>query len=267
MSYTGKAIRLERILDRRTKRTVVVPMDHGIGQGPIRGLVDLTDTVDKVAEGGANAVLGHIGLPLFGHRRHGRDIGLIMHLSASTSLSPDPNNKVLVTPVEDALRMGADAVSIHINIGADSESEMLRSLGMTASRCREWGMPLLAMMYPRGKKIDPDNSAEHVKLAARTAAEMGVDIVKTDYTGDIDSFREVTRGCPVPVVVAGGPKMDTTEQILEVARESIEAGGAGVAIGRNVFQADNPTLMVRALSMIVHEGREVKEVMREMGIS
>jgi fructose-bisphosphate aldolase / 2-amino-3,7-dideoxy-D-threo-hept-6-ulosonate synthase len=91
--------------------------------------------------------------------------------------------------------------------------------------------------------------------------------VKTDYTGDIDSFREVTRGCPVPVVVAGGPKMDTTEQILEVARESIEAGGAGVAIGRNVFQADNPTLMVRALSMIVHEGREVKEVMREMGIS
>jgi len=266
MSYTGKTIRLERILDRKTNRTVIVPMDHGMGQGPIKGLVNMTETVDKVAEGGANAVLGHIGLPLFGHRRYGKDIGLIMHLSASTSLSPDPDNKVLITPVEDALKMGADAVSLHINIGAESESEMLKTLGMTASKCREWGMPLLAMMYPRGKKIDPQNSGENVRIAARAAAEVGVDIVKTNYTGDIDSFREVTRGCPVPVVVAGGPRMDTIEQILEMVRDSIEGGGAGVAIGRNVFQAEDPTAMVKAISMIVHEGYEVEEIMRKFGI-
>jgi len=239
-------------------------MDHGMGLGPIRGLVDLPETVDKVAEGGANAVLGHVGLPLFGHRRYGKDIGLIMHLSASTSLSPDPDSKVLITPVEDALKMGADAVSVHINIGAESECEMLQGLGMTASKCREWGMPLLAMMYPRGKKIDPQNSPEHVKLAARAAAETGVDIVKTNYTGDIDSFREVTEGCPVPVVVAGGPRMDTTGQILELVRDSIEGGGAGVAIGRNVFQAEDPTMMVRAISMMVHQDYEVKELMREL---
>jgi len=264
MSYTGKAIRLERIMDRRTKRTVIVPMDHGIGMGPIKGLVNMAETVDRVAQGGANAVLGHIGLALHGHRRYGRDIGLIMHLSASTSLSPDPNNKVIVTPVEDAIKMGADAVSVHINIGAESESEMLKSLGMTASRCREWGMPLLAMMYPRGKKIDSQTAVEYVKIAARAGAELGVDIVKTNYTGDIDSFREVTKGCPVPVVVAGGPKMDTIEDLLRMVHDSVVAGGAGVAIGRNIFQSEDPTKMVRAVAMIVHENYSVDEVMREL---
>jgi len=85
MSNVGKAIRLEHIINRKTRRTVIVPMDHGITVGPIPGLIDLTSAVDKVAEGGANAVLGHVGLPLFGHRGYGRDIGLIIHLSASTS--------------------------------------------------------------------------------------------------------------------------------------------------------------------------------------
>jgi fructose-bisphosphate aldolase/2-amino-3,7-dideoxy-D-threo-hept-6-ulosonate synthase len=266
MSYTGKVVRLERIMDRRTGRTVIIPMDHGLGMGPIKGLVNMTETVDKVADGGANAVLGHVGLPLFGHRRSGKDIGLIMHLSASTSLSPDPNNKVIITPVEDAIRMGADAVSVHINIGAETECEMLQSLGTVASRCREWGMPLLAMMYPRGRKIDSQHAVESVKIAARAAAEVGADIVKTNYTGDIDSFREVTNGCPVPVVVAGGPRMDTTEEILEMVRDSVEAGGAGVAIGRNVFQAKDPTNMVRALSMVVHQRYEVRDVIEELGL-
>ncbi len=264
MSYTGKAIRLERIIDRRTGRTVIVPMDHGMSLGPIKGLVDMSETVDRIAEGGANAVLGHIGLPLYGHRRYGRDIGLILHLSASTSLAPDPDNKVLITPVEDAIRMGADAVSVHINIGAATESEMLSNLGMVSSRCREWGMPLLAMMYPRGAKALPENLKENIKIASRAAAEAGVDIVKTSYTGDIDSFREVTRGCPVPVVVAGGPRMSTPRELLQMVYESIEAGAAGVAMGRNVFQAEDVCSMVRAIALVVHERYNADEALKEL---
>ena len=88
-------------------------------------------------------------------------------------------------------------------------------------------MPLLAMMYPRGRKVDSETSVENVKIAARSAAELGVDIVKTNYTGSVESFREVTGGCPVPVVVAGGPRMETTEQILEMVHGSVEAGGSG----------------------------------------
>lgn len=262
MSYTGKAVRLERIINRDTGRTVIVPMDHGMSLGPIGGLEDMAAMVDKAAEGGANAVLGHVGLALHGHRRHGKDIGLIMHLSASTSLSPDPNEKVLVTSVEEALKMGADGVSVHINIGAETEGDMLRALGTTSMKCREWGMPLIAMMYPRGRKITSESSAGNVKIAARVAAELGADIVKTNYTGTVETFREVTRGCPVPVVVAGGPRMETTEQILEMVHDSIEAGGAGVAIGRNIFQANDPVAMLKAVSSVVHEDATVAEAMR-----
>ena len=264
MSLIGKSIRLERIMNRKDKRTVIVPMDHGVTVGPIRGLANLNEMVDKVAEGGADAVLGHRGLPMYGHRRYGRDIGLILHLSASSMLNPDPNNKVQVMKVEEALVMGADAVSVHINIGADNESEMLRTLGAVSTDCMRWGIPLVAMMYPRGKKVKSEHDLETVKLAARVGAELGADIVKTNYTGNVDSFREVVRGCLAPVIVAGGPRMETSKDVLQLVWEAVQAGGAGASIGRNVFQAPDPTRMVRAISRIVHEGHTVDEAMKEI---
>lgn len=247
----GKQIRLERIIDRNTKRTIIVPMDHGVTLGPIEGLIDMGKTVDQVAEGGANAVIGHLGLALHGHRMHGRDIGLILHLSASTSVGPDPNNKVLVNNVTHALKMGADAVSIHVNIGAESEASMLEDLGQVAITCMEWGMPLLAMMYPRGRKIDREDAPGHVALSARVAAELGADMVKTVYTGDPDSFRIVTKGCPVPVVIAGGSKKGIEATMKEI-EGAIEGGAAGISIGRNAFQYPDPAKFVAAASHIVH---------------
>jgi fructose-bisphosphate aldolase/2-amino-3,7-dideoxy-D-threo-hept-6-ulosonate synthase len=254
----GKEIRLERIINRNTRKTVIVPMDHGVTNGPIAGLIDLGEAVDRVAEGGANAVLGHVGLALHGHRKSGRDVGLILHLSASTSIGPDPNEKVLVNTVQNALKMGADAVSMHINIGADSEARMLADLGETAVACMEWGMPLLAMMYPRGRKIEDEHDPVHVALAARVAAELGADMVKTVYTGDPDSFRDVTRGCPVPVVVAGGSKTDD-RSTLELIEGAMLGGAAGISIGRNAFQHPTPERFIRAAALIVHEGRTADE--------
>jgi len=257
---SGKQIRLERIMDRNTKKTVIIPMDHGVTNGPIAGLIDLEEAVNQVAGGGANAVIGHVGLALHGHRRGGRDVGLILHLSASTSIGPDPNDKVLVNTVTNALKMGADGVSMHINIGADSEARMLADLGKVAIECMEWGMPLLAMMYPRGKKITDEKALEHVKLAARVAAELGADVVKTVYTGDPDSFREVTRGCPVPVVVAGGSKTDDLAT-LELIEGAMLGGAAGISIGRNAFQHRTPDKFVKASALIVHEGRSAREAL------
>ncbi len=257
----GKEIRMERIMDRNTGKTIIVPMDHGVTQGPIPGLIDTGRTIDLVAEGGANAVIGHLGLALHGHRRRGRDVGLILHLSASTAIGPDPNDKVLVNTVTNALKMGADGVSVHINIGADSEARMLEDLGRIAVECIEWGMPLLAMMYPRGRNIANEHDVEHVKLAARVAAELGADIVKTVYTGDADSFREVTRGCPVPVVVAGGSKTDDLA-ILELIEGAMEGGAAGISIGRNAFQHPDPVNLMRAAALIVHEGKPAEEAIK-----
>jgi fructose-bisphosphate aldolase/2-amino-3,7-dideoxy-D-threo-hept-6-ulosonate synthase len=256
----GKDIRLERIMNRNTRKTIIVPMDHGVSNGPIAGLIDMAQAVNLVAEGGANAVVGHVGLALHGHRQGGRDVGLILHLSASTSIGPDPNEKVLVNSVTNALKMGADAVSMHVNIGADSEARMLQDLGNVAVECMEWGMPLLAMMYPRGKNITRENDVEQVKLAARVAAELGADIVKTVYTGDPESFREVTRGCPVPVVVAGGSKTDD-RTTLELIEGAMAGGAAGISIGRNAFQHRTPARFVRAAACIVHANKSVEEAL------
>jgi fructose-bisphosphate aldolase/2-amino-3,7-dideoxy-D-threo-hept-6-ulosonate synthase len=120
------------------------------------------------------------------------------------------------------------------------------------------------MMYPRGKKVKSEHDVEAVKLAARVGAELGADIVKTNYTGEVDSFREVVRGCLAPVVVAGGPRMENSEQVLQMVWEAIQAGAAGASIGRNVFQAQDPTKMVRAIARIVHEGYTASEAMKEI---
>jgi len=258
MTEIGKRIRLDRIMNRNTKRTVIIPLDHGITMGPIRGLYDMKSIVDKVAEGGANAVLEHKGIIRAGYRGFGKDIGLILHLSASTNLGPDPNNKVLVADVEEAIKLGADAVSLHINVGSETEPQQLEALGIIAKICDEWGIPLLAMMYPRGRKISDQYDVDVVKHVARIGAELGADIIKTNYTGDPDSFREVVRGCPVPVVMAGGPKTNTDEEFCEMVYGCIQAGGAGVAAGRNVFQHEDPTSMVKVLCGIVHEGLDPK---------
>lgn len=256
----GKSIRMERIIDRNTGRTVIVPMDHGVSSGPIKGLIDLTASVNSVAEGGANAVIGHVGLPLHGHRHRGRDIGLILHLSASTSLGPDPNHKVLVNTVQQALKMGADGVSVHINVGADDEARMLEDLGKVAIECMEWGMPLLAMMYPRGAKIEDENDVEVVKHAARVGAELGADIVKCPYTGSPETFREVVEGCLVPVVIAGGSKMNE-EATLRMIEGALKAGAAGISMGRNAFQHERPASFVRAACAMVHQGATVEEAL------
>jgi fructose-bisphosphate aldolase, class I len=257
----GKHIRMERIIDRNSGRTVIVPMDHGVTLGPVAGLIDMKTSVDAIAEGGANAILMHKGLVGCGHRGSGKDVGLIIHVSASTTLAPDPNAKVIVCSVEEAVKLGADAVSIHINLGAEDEKEMLRDLGLIARQATEWRMPLLAMMYTRGQKVKNEYDAAVVKHAARVGAELGADMVKVPYTGSPESFRQVVEGCFVPVVIAGGEKMETDRDILAMVRGSVDAGGAGASIGRNAFQHHRPDKIVKAISRIVHDNASLDEAL------
>lgn len=261
MTLLGKRIRVERIINRNTSKTVIVPMDHGISVGPIDGVIDMKKAIQNVSEGGANAIVEHKGLVGEGHREQGSDIGLIIHMSASTALSPYPHAKTLVCTVEEAIKLGADAVSIHVNLGNGQEKEMLQDFGKVSYEARTWGMPLLAMIYPRGDKIKDEYDVGVIKHAARVGDEMGADIVKVSYTGSPESFREVVEGCSIPVVIAGGEKMDSDRDILEMVKGSIDAGGAGVSIGRNVFQHSDPKLIVRAISSIVHEGASVDDAM------
>ncbi|OYT35333.1 MAG: fructose-bisphosphate aldolase [Candidatus Aenigmarchaeota archaeon ex4484_52] len=255
----GKLIRLERIIDRNTKKTIIVPMDHGITIGPCKGIVDMKKTIDLVAQGGANAVLGHVGMPLHAHRKGGKDIGLILHLSSSTSLGPDPNKKILTGSVEQAIKFGADGVSVHINIGSKDEPEMLKDLGYVSRKCIEWGMPLIAMMYPRGPNIKNSYDVTVVKHSVRIAAELGADIIKTNYTGSIESFREVVDGAlGVPVIIAGGAKGED-EKTLQMIKNAMKAGASGVAIGRNAFEHKNPEKIIRAVYEIIYNDANCKD--------
>lgn len=240
-----------------------IPMDHGVSVGPIRGLDAIYDTIRQVERGGATAVLTHKGI-LRALPRPPR-LGLIMHVSASTNIGPAPNRKVQVGSVEEALRLGADGVSVHINIGAKEEPEMLAKLGDVADSCDEWQMPCIAMMYPRGENIKDPNDPAVLAHAARIGAELGADIVKTPYSGDADSFRSVVRSCPVRVVIAGGPKTDTDRDILEMAEGAMRAGAIGVTFGRNVFQHPAPGKIVQALARVVLRGASAREALRIVG--
>jgi class I fructose-bisphosphate aldolase len=254
----GKERRLRRIFG-EDRRTVIVPMDHGVTVGPIAGIVDMQKTINRLLEGNVDAVLMHKGIAK--NVDTGR-AALIVHVSASTKLAENPNLKVRVCEVEEALALGADAVSLHVNVGSEGEERMLAELGDLARDCDRLGVPLLAMMYPRGPKIQSEHEEAVVSHVARIGAELGADIIKTNYTGDIESFRRVIEGCPVPVVVAGGPKMSNARDVLELAYASIQAGAAGLSIGRNVFQHSNPARMVRALRAIVHENASVENAAR-----
>jgi fructose-bisphosphate aldolase/2-amino-3,7-dideoxy-D-threo-hept-6-ulosonate synthase len=258
---SGKKRRLKRIF-RDDKRTVIVPMDHGVTVGPVTGLVNMQEIINKLLRGGVDAVVLHRGVAK--HVDTG-NAGLIVHLSGSTKFGSDPNNKVQICSVKEAVRIGADAVSVHVNIGAEQEDKMLVKLGRVADDCDGYGMPLLAMMYPRGPKIKDEHAVEAVAHAARLGAELGADIIKTNYTGDVESFKEVVRGCHVPVIIAGGPKAETVQEVLQMVHDSIKAGATGLSIGRNVFQHENPTKMVKALSAIVHNGASVDESVKILG--
>jgi fructose-bisphosphate aldolase/2-amino-3,7-dideoxy-D-threo-hept-6-ulosonate synthase len=257
----GKKRRLTRIFQ-EDNRTVIVPMDHGVTIGPCAGIENMQNTVNQLIKGNTDAILVHKGIA---KHVNFANAGLIVMLSGASNLSPNPNNKVQVCSVHEAVRLGADGVSVHINVGAQDEDKMLNTLGKVADECEIYGMPLLAMMYPRGPKIQSEHAAEVVAHAARLGAELGADIIKTNYTGEIETFKAVVECCPVPIVIAGGPKAKTPHDILEMTFDAMKAGSAGLSIGRNVFQYQNPALMVKALSTIVHKGASVEVASKLLG--
>jgi fructose-bisphosphate aldolase / 2-amino-3,7-dideoxy-D-threo-hept-6-ulosonate synthase len=261
MMDSGKTRRLGRIF-RDDGKTVIVPMDHGVSVGPIEGLGDIGKTVNHVTKAGADAVLVHAGPA---KTVDTNKAGLIVHLSGATRLTTDPNWKTQVCTVKEAIRLGGDAVSVHINVGSDHERDMLDDLSRILDECDDYSIPLLAMMYPRGGKIQDENAYEVVSHAARLGYELGADIVKTNYTGDVDSFRKVVNSVRVPIVVAGGPKTNGVSECLRLVYESIASGAAGVSIGRNVFQHHDPTMMTRALVEIVHNEANPVRAMAILG--
>jgi fructose-bisphosphate aldolase/2-amino-3,7-dideoxy-D-threo-hept-6-ulosonate synthase len=226
-----------------------IPLDHGISSGPLRGIQNITELIGQTQDSGLTCFLVNKGI--IKSLPAPPSIGLIAHMSAATSLGPDPNNKVLMGSVKEAIRLGADAVSLHINIGSKDEPNMLYKMGQVSDECNEWNIPLIAMMYPRGDNIPNPHDPSVVAHTARIGAEAGADIVKTVYTGNVDTFREVVKSCPVPIVIAGGPKSNTDTEILQMCQDAMRAGAIGVTFGRNIFQHNNPNEIIKPCMLLL----------------
>jgi DhnA family fructose-bisphosphate aldolase class Ia len=238
------------------------------------GLTDPAETLQKINKGGADAVImapGQARKCFNGFLGKGAP-SLILRLDWTNLfrevLPATTGSEVLIATVEDAVRYGADGVIAYLFIGYEKDEAEASNLGNVASiarECERYAMPYVVEPMARGRRAQGNEyNPEYVKLHVRMAAEVGADYVKTDYTGDPDSFKEVVRGCPVPILTAGGPKVETIRGALEMAKGALDAGAVGVIFGRNVFQADDPCGMVKALRLVVHEDAEVEEALKAL---
>ncbi|WP_052864427.1 2-amino-3,7-dideoxy-D-threo-hept-6-ulosonate synthase [Streptomyces niger] len=254
MPLSGKALRLARLSRPGDGRYLFVPLDHSVSDGPIASAAGFTQLVRDIADGGADAIVVHKGRARQVLPAALTHCALVVHLSASTVHAPDTDAKVLVGDVEDAVRVGADAVSVHVNIGSDTEATQLADLGTVAAACERWGMPLMAMIYPRGPRVDDPTRPELLAHVVGIAMDLGVDIVKTVLASPSERMAEVVASSPLPVVVAGGGGAD--QSLFDFATSALAAGCRGLAVGRRVFTSPDPRQAVRELSAIVH-GRQV----------
>lgn len=252
-----RKLRLRRFFNPVSGRITLIPLDHGVTLGPIPGLANMRTTITSCLRDSVNGIILHKGSFL-----QGRDIfcknssvNFVMHLSASVSLSPNVNNKVLVASVEEAIRLGADAVSIHVNLGVERDHEMLQTFGRVSDECNQWGIPLIAMMYSKKGTQTHDDIA----IAARVAMEMGADIVKTSYSGDRRAFSGLCSSIGIPVVIAGGEQKTSDRDFFQEIYEALESGVSGIAAGRNVFQHRHPELMIQALDLLINHDVSVNE--------
>ena len=262
----GKPDRLARI--GTGERYLIVPMDHGLTLGAVAGLADIESTIDAVTRGGADAVLTQKGIAprVHGHRN---DAGYVVHLNGSTSIGPDENDKRRTGTVEDAIRAGADAVSFHVNVGSEYEPDQLSELAAVTSEADRYGYPVLAMTYARGHDVrddDPAAFAEDLAHAVRFGEELGADVLKTAYSGTPETFERVVEATRLPVVIAGGSR-GTDEETLSMVRGAMDAGAAGVSMGRSIFQHEDPEAITEAVSAVVHDDLTASEAVEVAGLA
>lgn len=252
----ARRLRLRRLYRHGDRGLLVVPLDHSVSAGPIVPAGGLDDLVGQVGVAGADAVVLHKGALRYVDPRRFDTTALIVHLSASTVHAPDPDAKYLVGSVEEALRLGADAVSVHVNLGSRTEQRQIADLAAAADACDRWNLPLLAMMYPRGPKVVNPCDARLAAHAAMIAADLGADLVKTVFPGTPEAMSQVTQACPIPVLVAGGPVDSGTDELLYRVGAAMRGGAAGAAIGRHIFQAADPGAVTRKVADMIHNGYE-----------
>jgi DhnA family fructose-bisphosphate aldolase class Ia len=265
----GKHNRLNHLFNAKTGNSIIIPMDHGI-EGYYPELENPLPLITTLVDAGVDGFLMRRGLAALSAPVRG-NTGWVARMTKRTGVSTaqDPNldfDQLLTATVEQALRNGADAVVPTFFLGEPYESKTLPMLGLISDECSKWGMPLCAEVFPVGgkdaKPYDGPYSVDDMRVTVRVASEIGADFIKTWYSGDAASFRKIVAYSTIPVLIAGGPKADTNEAVLEMVKGAMDAGSKGTVVGRKIWQSSNPAAMVHALRMIVHEGADVSTAMK-----
>jgi fructose-bisphosphate aldolase, class I len=247
-----------------SSKHLVVAMDHGRARGVIEGLEDPGRVIDAVVEAGADAILASYGIVRRYRQRLIGQIPTILRLDGGPSRYREDwlanTEWSLLHAVEDARALGADAVCTMLFMGSAVELETLEITAEVAGECLQDGLPLMVEALPCASERIPDpTDAGAMASACRLGFEHGADVLKTYATGSAEGFARVIASCPAPVLVAGGAKMDSERAVLEVVRETLDAGAQGVVFGRNIWQSRDPAKMVRALRHLIHDDGTVDE--------
>ncbi len=246
----GMKNRLSQILKPPAGRTVMLAIDHGYFLGPTSGLEEPGKTIEPLLPY-ADALMLTRGV-LRTCVPPTSSVPIVLRVSGGTSILAELSNEGLTVAVEDAIRLNVSSITLSIFVGSPYERQTLLSLAQLVDLGQQYGTPVLAVTAV-GKEMTRD--ARYLGLASRIAAEIGAHFVKTYYC---EGFEEVVRNCPVPLVIAGGKKVPE-EDALKLAYKAIQAGAAGVDMGRNIFQAEDPVGMIRAVRAIVHDNATPKE--------
>jgi fructose-bisphosphate aldolase/2-amino-3,7-dideoxy-D-threo-hept-6-ulosonate synthase len=261
----GKSMRLRRIMDSETGTSVMFAFSHGTSAPEVLpGLENPTRVVEAAASGGADCVFLAPGLiEAVGDVVATTSLGVAVKVSATASRGGKPYQEVLTTSIERSLELGADAVVALIPFAPENEPDVIALTATLGEACGRWGMPFIAEAEYPNSYYGTENFAEswgvpYLRRSARLCAELGADIVKSNWTGSVDTFAEIVESVPVPVVVAGGSRVSDLDllQNLQAARE---AGAIGCSVGRNIFQHPAPERMVRAIAAVFKDGAGAQE--------
>ena len=246
-------------------KALIVAMDHALFMNVGQSLGDPGQIIGKAVAGGADAVVATFGVARHFGGSFGR-AGLILRVDGGpTALFDGEGDWPLLFSVEDAMRLGADGVICMGFPGAACEGATMGNLARLASDCRKWGLLLIAEMIPGGFGRPDLHTPENIAMAARLGAELGADAIKTAYTGSAETFREVTEACYCPVLIQGGERRSSEVEVLSSVRDAVRSGGAGAAIGRNVWQHACPDRFTAALCAVIHDGASVEKARRMLG--
>lgn len=249
----GMKNRFSRIIKPETGRSLILPIDHGYFLGPTRKLEDPWKTVDPLIPY-SDALMLTRGI-LRSSMNPDINIPIVLRVSGGSSiLSGDLSNETITTSIFEAIRLNASALSLSIFVGAPNEHQSLANLSSLVDDAEDYGIPVLAVTAV-GKELEK-RDARYLALCCRIAAEFGARFVKTYYC---DGFEKVVEGCPVPVLIAGGPRMNTEMDAFQTTYDALQSGAVGVIMGRNIWQNDHSVAMIRAMRSVIHENLTPKE--------